>query len=89
MHCFFVIARENSGITDDEIATVFPKHYIVVSGYVWVVAHTDPIGTTMDVCKMLNIGQGGKTGIVLSVSQYNGYFDSALWESMAQWGSAP
>ena len=90
MRCFFVVARENSGITDSTIATNFDKNYVIVPGSAWAVAHSDPFATTMDVCNMLEIGQeGGRTGIVLSVSQYNGYFDSALWESLAQWGNAP
>ena len=83
MNCFLVVAPPSERFGSSVIAQAFPLHYEVLDGKVWVVAGNQR--TCADVCKELGIGKTGVSGVVTKIDEYYGFFDRALWESVASW----
>lgn len=80
----YVVVVPPSGVDSTMLAERFPNHYEVVSDTVWVVAGERD--TCADVCELLGIGPGGgKTGVVVRMDDYYGFFDRALWEKANEW----
>lgn len=82
MNCFVVIAPEHAKL-HSAVQENFPEHHYEISPGVWAVAARNKVPS--DICETLNIGDGGVAGVVFSLSEYNGYFQSSLWEKINLW----
>lgn len=86
MNCYLVALPPDSAVQEDSIRKNFPERHVPVQGGVWVVAGSQP--TCADVCKTLGIGPKGGTdaiGIVIKMSEYNGFAERTLWERLNVW----
>jgi len=66
------------------ISQVFPRCYELVPDRVWAIG--TPLLTCSDVCGALGLVPGeGPTCVVTRISDYYGFADRALWESLRAW----
>lgn len=87
-NCFVVAAKMDDGDSpfSVKVAEVFPEHYELIPGYVWVVsAATD--ARAFDVANALHLvsGEGGlddASGLVVPAAGYWGYGHKAMWDFM-------
>lgn len=87
MTSYLIIAPPNSPLSDQQIATFFPNHVLIVPGSVWAVG--TPLATCSDVRDLLGAnpshGPARPTCVVVKVTEYNGYASRDLWEKLALW----
>jgi len=80
-------------VTSDEAASVvqtIDDHYrdysFQVTDQVWVIAD-DNAKTTFDICEKFGFNDKRKqSGAVFDVTNYQGFFNKALWEKLNTWG---
>ena len=77
-----------AGVSAGKVREVFPDHHHeLVPDQVWAVA--GPQATCVDVCVALGLGgfepDSQRTGVVVRMSEYNGYADRGLWERLRVW----
>ena len=88
LNLYVVINPGMPGVDAATVAEVFPnRHHEIVPGRVWAVA--GPQATCVDVCEALKLGgfapESITVGIVVRMSEYNGYADRGLWERVRVW----
>lgn len=78
MHNYLVFMPEGEG----KIEKKFPRaHYQLTDG-LWAIG--SPLSTCADVCEELGM-ESGSSGVVVSMHEYYGHFDRALWQKLAAW----
>lgn len=84
MNCYLVALPPDSAVREASIREKFPERHVPIQEGVWVVAGSQP--TCADVCKTLGIGpKGDAIGIVIKMSEYNGFAQRTLWERLNLW----
>ena len=89
MHLFLVVA---DGISET-VRDVYPDKHHVVAPNAWVVADEESLSSSVSQrLGFTAVDDGGKTiarrnGVVVSIDNYYGVFDSALWQRMAAWSN--
>ena len=84
MNCYLVVSPN---VEDSEIAAAFPNGWMPVMGGAWVVASNDPI--CADVAERLGMNaERSKSGVVVRVGEYFGYYNRALWDRIEAWKAA-
>ncbi len=88
MTLYIVIRPDVPGAIDPlSVAAQFPNRcYEIVPGRVWAIA--TPLLTCHDVCQALGIGDDGPTCVVVRMSDYYGFANRALWESLRVWSQS-
>ena len=87
MNCYLIALPPDSVVGGDSIQKNFSERHVLVQEGVWIVAGSQP--TCADVCRALGIGSKGRAdaiGIVLKMSEYNGFAERTLWERLNVWG---
>ena len=82
----FIIISPNVDQIEKTVLEKFPDtHYKIMSG-VWAVAGTDKVPS--DIATMLGIDGtvNNNKGVVFHMEDYNGFYDSTLWEKLNLWG---
>ena len=81
MNCYLIAA---TNISDQEISAAFGAKVMVVGEGTWVVASMDQ--TCADVAERLGMNsRRGKSGIVVRVGEYFGFYNRALWDRIEAW----
>ena len=78
MHCYLIVGTT---IETADVREKFPNCYEVRSG-VWAVA--SELETSAQVSDLMGFLKP-QTGIVFKITQFYGYYDKALWESLNAW----
>lgn len=82
MNCYLIAGTD---LTATEIRQAYPEAYNVPGG-VWITPSTEE--TCADVAEHLGMNSTRKkTGIVVAIGAFYGYYDSALWEKINAWKS--
>ena len=88
MNNYLVILPPGSNIAPEKVETSFPYRYEVVPGQVWAVG--SDLLTCSDVCEKIGTGpdehEDKATGVVLKITEVNGFASSTLWEKLGAWG---
>ncbi len=82
----FIIISPDADRIKKMVREMFPDtNYEIMLG-VWAVADTDKVPS--DIARMLCIDGtvADNTGVVFHMEDYNGFYDSALWEKLNLWG---
>ena len=83
MNCFLIALRPDSKVGESAIHGTFPDHHILIQEGLWAVAGTQ--STCADVCKDLEIGSPEGIGVVVKITEYNGFAERTLWERLNEW----
>ena len=87
MNSYLVILLPDSSIASDKVKTTFPQHYEVLPDQAWAVG--SDLLTCADVCEAIGIGpdehENTATGVVLRITESNGFAPSSLWEKLRAW----
>ena len=87
---YLVISPHEGSVDAAAIEKAFAgRHHELVPGHVWAVAAS--FTTAVDVCEALGLGgfaEGSDlTGVVVKMSDYNGYAERGLWERLRAWAT--
>ena len=85
MNCFIVAAAGTNPVTERAIQSNFKDRYFKIeAGSVWVVASES--AACNDICQKLGMHpKSNRTGVVVKMDEYNGFFVRSLWEKITQW----
>lgn len=86
MHCFVVVFH--SAQEGDRVQQTFPNgaHYPLQTPGAWLVAADHPLPA--EVANRLGMNDQEKVGgIVIPISNYNGYYDPSVWDWLRFWMS--
>ena len=86
MNCFLIALRPDSKVGESAIQGAFPDRHILIQEGLWAVAGAQ--STCADVCKDLQIGQPEGIGVVVKITEYNGFAERTLWERLNEWEHA-
>ncbi len=79
--CYLIAATD---ITDAEVRSAFGARMMGVRDGVWVVATAFP--TCADVAERLGMNTNiGRSGIVVRIGEYFGFYNRALWDKIEAW----
>ena len=87
---YLIVGSGAASVDAETIQRVFPdNHHELVAGSVWAVA--GQFATCADVCKAIGLGSFAEeselTGVVVRLTDYDGYSDRALWERLRTWAA--
>ena len=87
MTLYIVICPDVEGaIAPATVGQVFPHCYVVIPDRVWAIA--SPLLTCNDVCQALGVGDTGPYCVVTRITDYYGFANRALWESLRTWSQS-
>ena len=84
MHRYVVISAK---VETDELQRLFPETYPLKEGNAWMIGTS--MNTSADVSKSLGFtsqeGDKARSGIVVKVDEYYGFYDKSLWQKLDAW----
>ena len=83
MNCFLVALPPDGKVGEPAIREAFPNRHILIQDGLWAVAGTQ--STCADVCSDLKIGQPEGIGVVVKMTEYNGFAQRTVWERLNEW----
>ena len=89
MKCFLIVAERGSELSKENVSQAFPSYYEFSEGSAWIIA-SETYNTTEGVCTALGIYPPSdpphkKTGIVVGLSERDGYASKSVWDSVVAW----
>ena len=73
-------------LNEEKIEAALPVSRYRLAEGLWAVGSTAK--TTADLSEQLGIGKNEITGVVVSMEEFYGYYDNALWQRLEAWGLA-
>ncbi len=86
MNCFLIALPPDGSVTESVVSKTFGERRHKIQEGVWVVA--GQCETCADVNEKIGIGiqdNPASTGVVVKLSEYNGFAPRSLWEKLAAW----